>query len=139
MHGRRMCSYCPQSVRINLLLPAPGSSIEDPEREETNAKTWTRFQELIVRHYVACNKNMKFCPYPSCTNIVSCPSASSKASLSTVVPIVSCGARGIGSDQDTSKSPQFGPGSQGKDTNSALVAQSKAIIDPLSVQLPRCG
>jgi ariadne-1 len=105
----------PDQFIRDLLLPAPGSPVGDPEREEANVKAWTRFQELIVRHYVACNRNLKFCPYPSCTNTVSCPSASSRASLSTIVPIVSCGARGIGSDQDMSKSQQIGPGLQGKE------------------------
>jgi len=105
----------PDQFIRDLLLPSPGSPVGDPGREETNSNVWTRFQELVVRHYVACNKHLKFCPYPSCTNTVSCPSASSKASLSTVVPIVSCGARGIGSDQDMSKSQQFRPGLQGKE------------------------
>ena len=55
-------------------------------------KTWDRFGELLVRHYVATNSNLKFCPYPSCTNAVSCPAASSKSVLTTIVPIVGCGA-----------------------------------------------
>lgn len=105
----------PDQFIRDLLLPAPGAPVGDPEREEANPKVWLRFQELIVRHYVACNKNLKFCPYPSCTNTVSCPSASSKASLSTVVPIVSCGARGIGSDQEVTKSQSLGLGLQGKE------------------------
>ncbi|CAL1706039.1 unnamed protein product [Somion occarium] len=54
--------------------------------------TWERFQELLVRHFVSCNPNLKFCPYPSCTNAVSCPAASSKSVLTTIVPIVCCGA-----------------------------------------------
>lgn len=53
--------------------------------------TWERFQELLVRHYVSCNSNLKYCPYPACTYTVSCPSASSKSSLTTIVPIVTCG------------------------------------------------
>ena len=55
-------------------------------------KTWARFQELLVRHFVSCNHSLKYCPYPSCTYTVSCPSASSKSSLTTIVPIVTCGA-----------------------------------------------
>lgn len=51
-----------------------------------------RHQELIVRHFVGYNKNLKFCPYPSCTYTVSCPSAASKNSLTTQVPTVHCGA-----------------------------------------------
>ncbi|KAI0798696.1 hypothetical protein BC629DRAFT_1734156 [Irpex lacteus] len=53
---------------------------------------WDRFKELLVRHYVASNRNLKYCPYPSCTYTVSCPSASSKSALTTIVPIVTCGA-----------------------------------------------
>jgi ariadne-1 len=59
--------------------------------QDDNA-TWERFQELLVRHYVSCNHSLKYCPYPSCTYTVSCPTAASKSSLTTIVPIVTCGA-----------------------------------------------
>ncbi|KAF7311819.1 RBR-type E3 ubiquitin transferase [Mycena indigotica] len=75
-------------------LVAPDSFIRGAIDEDG----FIRFQELLVRHFVGCNKNLKFCPYPSCTNTVSCPSGASKSSLTTVVPIVSCGARGLASD-----------------------------------------
>lgn len=55
-------------------------------------KTWERFQELLVRHFVSSNHSLKYCPYPSCTYTVSCPSAASKSSLTSMVPIVTCGA-----------------------------------------------
>lgn len=74
-------------------LVAPDSFV----RAAVDEETYVRFWELLVRHFVACQPHLKFCPYPSCTNTVSCPSAASKASLTTVVPIVSCGARGIAS------------------------------------------
>src|SRR5712671_2155897 len=54
--------------------------------------TTARYDELLVRNYVACNKNLKYCPFPSCDRSVSCPTASSRSALSTVVPTVSCGA-----------------------------------------------
>ena len=54
--------------------------------------TWERYQELLVRHFVSCNRNLKYCPYPSCTHTVSCPSAASRSALATIVPIVTCGA-----------------------------------------------
>jgi ariadne-1 len=54
--------------------------------------TAARYDELLVRHYVACNKNLKYCPFPSCDRSVSCPTASSRSALSTIVPTVSCGA-----------------------------------------------
>ncbi|TFK44101.1 hypothetical protein BDQ12DRAFT_730208 [Crucibulum laeve] len=87
---------CPDSFIRSILVPEPGAPITDAAQEEENAKTWARFQELLVRHFVGCNTSLKFCPYPSCTNTVSCPAAASKISLTTVVPTVSCGARGIG-------------------------------------------
>lgn len=59
---------------------------------EEHTATWDRFRELVIRHFVASNPNLKYCPYPSCTYTVSCPSASSKSSLATVVPTVACGA-----------------------------------------------
>jgi ariadne-1 len=59
--------------------------------EEDN-DTWSRFQELLVRHFVASNPNLKYCPYPACTYTVSCPTASSKSALTTIVPTVACGA-----------------------------------------------
>ncbi|KAG6831908.1 hypothetical protein H0H87_003405 [Tephrocybe sp. NHM501043] len=74
-------------------LVAPDDFIRSALEEDTT--TWARFQELLVRHFVGSNPNLKYCPYPSCTNTVSCPSAAGKSSLTTVVPIVSCGARGI--------------------------------------------
>ncbi|KAG9309336.1 hypothetical protein JVU11DRAFT_10828 [Chiua virens] len=54
--------------------------------------TWERFNELIVRHFVGSNPNLKYCPYPSCTYTVSCPAAASKSALTTIVPTVACGA-----------------------------------------------
>lgn len=104
-----------QFLRDILLTPAP-----TPEEQQGREKTWQRLQELFVRHFVACTSHLKFCPYPSCTNTVSCPSAASKSSLTSVVPTVSCGARGIGG-QDTaasmSSSQQFvtGLGLKGKE------------------------
>ncbi|KAG6827963.1 hypothetical protein H0H92_009822 [Tricholoma furcatifolium] len=79
--------------------------LTDPTSEsvDENAGTWARFQELLVRHFVASCPELKYCPYPSCTNTVSCRSAASKSSLTSVVPIVSCGARGIG--EQVEKSP----------------------------------
>lgn len=107
----------PDSFIRGVLLPEPGAPAGDIAKEEQNIKAWTRLQELFVRHFVACNNNLKFCPYPSCTNTVSCPSAASKSSLTTVVPTVSCGARGIGgsADQDMSQSQQLSLGLQGKE------------------------
>lgn len=57
-----------------------------------DAATWERFNELLVRHFVASNPNLKYCPYPSCTYTVSCPAAASKSALTAIVPTVSCGA-----------------------------------------------
>ncbi|KAJ3783998.1 hypothetical protein GGU10DRAFT_359360, partial [Lentinula aff. detonsa] len=54
-----------------------------------------RFQELAVRGFIASNPKIKFCSYPGCTNTISCPSAVSSFVLSTLVPIASCGARGV--------------------------------------------
>ncbi|OAX40907.1 hypothetical protein K503DRAFT_713636 [Rhizopogon vinicolor AM-OR11-026] len=60
--------------------------------EDEGGRTRERFQELLVRHFVSANPHLKYCPYPSCTYTVSCPSASSRSSLTTMVPTVSCGA-----------------------------------------------
>jgi ariadne-1 len=57
-----------------------------------DAVMWERYQELLVRHFVASNPNLKYCPYPSCTFTVSCPTAASKSALTAVVPTVTCGA-----------------------------------------------
>jgi ariadne-1 len=54
--------------------------------------TFARFQELVVRHFVSSNPNLKYCPYPSCTHTVSCPAAASKSALATIVPTMHCGA-----------------------------------------------
>ncbi|RDB16827.1 E3 ubiquitin-protein ligase dbl4 [Hypsizygus marmoreus] len=86
------CALVATDTFIHDLLTA---SDVDPEEAKVNEETWARFQELLIRHFVASNPNLKYCPYPACTNTVSCPAAASKASLTSVVPIVSCGARGI--------------------------------------------
>lgn len=70
-------------------LVAPDDFIRDALADDK--ATWERFGELLVRHFVSCNPNLKFCPYPSCTHAVSCPAAASKSVLTTIVPIVSCG------------------------------------------------
>lgn len=56
----------------------------------TDNKTYHRYLELQARHFVSCNHSLKYCPYPACSYTVSCPSASSKSSLTTMVPIVTC-------------------------------------------------
>ncbi|KLO16943.1 hypothetical protein SCHPADRAFT_901105 [Schizopora paradoxa] len=56
---------------------------EEPESVE-------RYKELIVRSFVAANKALKFCPYPSCTYTVSCPNAATKSALTQMVPTVHC-------------------------------------------------
>ena len=56
-----------------------------------DAATWERFNELLVRHFVGSNPNLKYCPYPSCTYTVSCPAAASRSALATIVPTVTCG------------------------------------------------
>jgi ariadne-1 len=106
---------CPDPFIHTLLVPSPGSPPGDPQQEIDNAKAWSHFQELLVRHYVASNKRLKFCPYPACTNTVSCPSAADKSSLTTVVPTVSCGARGIGGQMTQSQSQPSGLGLAGKE------------------------
>ena len=106
----------PDGFIYSILVPDPSAPVGDPQAEEQNLKTWRRFQELLVRHFVACNAGLKFCPYPSCTNTVSCPSASSKSSLASVVPTVSCGSRGIGGVSEIqSPSQQIGLGLEGKE------------------------
>ena len=77
-------------MATNCTLIAPDSFIESTlENDEDTVK---RHRGLIVRHYVGHNPALKFCPYPSCTYTVSCPVASSKSALTTIVPTVHCGA-----------------------------------------------
>ncbi|KAJ3983758.1 hypothetical protein F5890DRAFT_144855 [Lentinula detonsa] len=66
---------------------------DDGPKETTIALI--RFQELVVRGFIASSPKLKFCPYPGCTNTISCPSAPSSFVLSTLVIIASCGARGV--------------------------------------------
>ncbi|KAI0266667.1 hypothetical protein BC834DRAFT_872941 [Gloeopeniophorella convolvens] len=54
--------------------------------------TAARYDELLIRSYVASNKNLKYCPFPACDRSVSCPAAASRSALSNIVPTVSCGA-----------------------------------------------
>ena len=117
---RCMAEGCALVASDTFLRDVLLGSVPATEEQQAREKIWQRLQELFVRHFVACNSHLKFCPYPSCTNTVSCPSAASKSSLITVVPTVSCGARGIG-EQDPagsmSSSQQFvnGLGLKGKE------------------------
>jgi ariadne-1 len=72
----------------------PDSVVQSILEKSNNTASWERYQELLVRHFVASNPNLKYCPYPSCTYTVSCPAAASKVSLASVVPTVTCGAKG---------------------------------------------
>ncbi|TRM70241.1 hypothetical protein BD626DRAFT_544688 [Schizophyllum amplum] len=93
------CSLVAPDTFVHSVLIPGGPTTMDAAEQEENSATWSRYQQLIIRHFVASNGNLKYCPYPECTNTVSCPSASSKSSLLTVVPIVSCGARGVPGQQ----------------------------------------
>ena len=72
--------------------PAVQTLLFGTEDRDVGKAAWERYQELLVRHFVGSNPNLKYCPYPACTYTVSCPSASSKSALTTVVPTVRCGA-----------------------------------------------
>lgn len=76
-------------MATDCTLIAPDTFIKNTLGD--NQVTFDRYKELIVRHFVSSNSNLKFCPYPSCTYTVSCPSAASKSSLTTIVPTVHCG------------------------------------------------
>ncbi|TDL25950.1 hypothetical protein BD410DRAFT_783951 [Rickenella mellea] len=82
--------HCIRCMATDCSLIAPDSFVQSTLSDDH--ATFERYEELIVRHFVSCNSNLKFCPYPSCTHTVSCPSAASKSSLATIVPTVYCGA-----------------------------------------------
>ncbi|KAG7086448.1 hypothetical protein E1B28_002401 [Marasmius oreades] len=91
------CALVAPDAFIRSVLVPDGTSASQSE----GTLAWARFQELLVRNYVGAMSNLKFCPHPGCTNTVRCSAAASKSSLITIVPIVSCGARGIpGSEED---------------------------------------
>lgn len=105
-----------------LLVPSQDTEIGPKltEREnKANAATWTRFEELLKRDFVAAIPSLKYCPYPGCTNTVSCPAAASKSSLTSVVPTVSCGARGIIADTTAASSSSTKP-SSGQSSQSSM-------------------
>ncbi|KIK57966.1 hypothetical protein GYMLUDRAFT_75234 [Collybiopsis luxurians FD-317 M1] len=78
---------------------AAGAEPIDPFADACeNAVAFNRFNQLLVRNFVSSNPNLKFCPFPGCTNTVECTLGTGKAVLSSVVPTVKCGARGLPSD-----------------------------------------
>ncbi|KAF7300136.1 RBR-type E3 ubiquitin transferase [Mycena kentingensis (nom. inval.)] len=95
----------------NCTLVAPDEFV----RASIDADTYSRFQELLVRHFVGHMPTLKFCPYPSCTNTVSCPAAASKVALTTVVPTVSCGARGLPTSVPLSQSQELAKQATGQE------------------------
>ncbi|KAI0762181.1 hypothetical protein BD413DRAFT_484840 [Trametes elegans] len=70
-------------------VAAPDPFVQRALGEDT--ATWARYEELLVREFVGCIPHLKFCPYPSCTYTVSCPAAATRAALTQIVPIVTCG------------------------------------------------
>ncbi|KAI9059786.1 hypothetical protein FKP32DRAFT_1633968 [Trametes sanguinea] len=63
-----------------------------------------RYKELIRQSYVGAHRHLRFCPYPGCTETVSC-SAGTGSSLLSEVPTVQCGQGhvfcfGCGMDSD---------------------------------------
>jgi ariadne-1 len=73
-------------MESGCILLVPDSFI----KENTSPKVYTRFEELVLRHYVSHIHNLKFCPAPGCTDTISCPAAATKSALSTIVPTVVC-------------------------------------------------
>ncbi|VDC05968.1 unnamed protein product [Peniophora sp. CBMAI 1063] len=71
---------------------APDSFVLSVLSSPSDARTASRYKELIIRDYVDAARALKFCPYPECTHAIRCPAASTKSSLSTIVPAVTCAA-----------------------------------------------
>lgn len=113
--------HCIRCMAEACSLVAPDHFVQSILTSETNPdlNTWARFRELTIRHFVASSPGLKYCPHPGCTNTVSCPAAASKSILSTIVPTVSCGARGIIS----SDPPKSQPSSQTKEKESSVLAK----------------
>jgi len=82
-----------QCMAEGCALVAPDAFIASVLAGDEHKATMARFHELDIRHFVASNPNLKYCPAPSCTFTVSCPAAASKSSLATVVPTVACEAQ----------------------------------------------
>jgi ariadne-1 len=104
--GHRYCTNCWEAFTSSKIRQegehvircmAEGCSLVAPDDFvrrvlKDDDASWIRFRELLVRHFVGNKRALKFCPYPGCTHTVSCPAAATKASLSTQVPTVTCGA-----------------------------------------------
>ena len=65
-----------------------------------------RYHELLINSFVSARSNVKFCPYPSCTEAISSSFASgAKHTFTTFVPTATCRNQhsfcfGCGSDSD---------------------------------------
>jgi ariadne-1 len=80
---------------FSFLCMATGCSLTVPDsfiQKVTDEATFQRFHEIVVRHYVAHQAQLKFCPSPSCVYTIKCQSGLSKTNLSKVVPTVRCAA-----------------------------------------------
>ena len=78
------CNFTCMSTECSLGVP--DSFIE----KVTYPPTFQRFKDLVVRHYVAHQRQLKYCPAPSCIYTVKSQASVSKASLKKIVPIVRC-------------------------------------------------
>jgi len=78
------CNFTCMSTDCTLTVP------DSFVKEVSNSSTFQRFHELVVRHYVAHQSQLKYCPAPSCIYAVKSQASTSKASLKKIAPIVRC-------------------------------------------------
>ncbi|KZT03467.1 uncharacterized protein LAESUDRAFT_744539 [Laetiporus sulphureus 93-53] len=65
--------------------------VDEPSiRKLVDGTVYDRYRELVLQNYVQAHPHLRFCPYPSCTETVSCPGGRGSALL-TEVPTVQCG------------------------------------------------
>jgi len=105
--------------------------------------TTSRYRELLLNSFVSARSNLRFCPYPSCTKIISSPVGSgSKHTFTTFVPTVTCGNQhsfcfGCTSDSDHRPVPCHWVGSWQKNTRED--AGTAQWIKANTRECPKCS
>ncbi|KAF8343386.1 hypothetical protein F5887DRAFT_918607 [Amanita rubescens] len=120
-HVVRYQLVAPDPFVRDILIPTDASASGiDPEQQKENVQIWARFQELLAHNFVGSKKELKYCPYPGCTNTVSCPSAASKFSLTNCSHCVLRPARGSRSRRSERNRAYIGFGDEGTQIKSNM-------------------
>lgn len=112
MHGRTLSNDCRWIIHKGKRFQRCIRSVCYQNRHSRDCNlSVCSFKTLVLQSYVSANPDYRFCPHPSCTEIIHCPGARGSALLA-YVPTVECGkshAFCFGCGMDSSHQPVICP------------------------------